>query len=298
MSLLETNACSPLATNAIRDNIWNDFSSTSYKELPSVGTITVHDPYTGAPRPYEMPAGGRGYTRPASLVSLWSTAPFLLNNSVGKFYESPSVESRLKSFDSSIEQMLWPEKRGGSAYEQYGQKDIEYVTASGKKLRGVVDVTTERSYLRVPKGYLPDLLQVADNANEDVKWLVDALRLSNFVDKDGIAIGPIPKGTPVQLIGNIDLDKREDPIENLLHKAKVLKLLAKLKLTLKLLPPNASDDQARAAFKSSYDDLLELNKCPDFVVNRGHYFGTDYFAEEPGLSDADKKALIAFLKTM
>ncbi len=298
VSLLETNACSPLATNAIRDNIWNDFSSTSYKELPSVGTITVHDPYTGAPRPYEMPAGGRGYTRPASLVSLWSTAPFLLNNSVGKFYESPSVESRLKSFDSSIEQMLWPEKRGGSAYEQYGQKDIEYVTASGKKLHGVVDVTTERSYLRVPKGYLPDLLQVADNANEDVKWLVDALRLSNFVDKDGIAIGPIPKGTPVQLIGNIDLDKHEDPIENLLHKAKVLKLLAKLKLTLKVLPPNASDDQARAAFAHSYGDLLELNKCPDFVVNRGHYFGTDYFAEEPGLSDADKKALIAFLKTM
>lgn len=303
VTLLETNACSPLATNAIRDNIWNDFSSTSYKELPSVGKIIVHDPYTGARRDdYPMPAGGRGYTRPASLVSLWSTAPFLLNNSVGKFYESPSVESRLKSFDSSIEQMLWPEKRAGGAYgqygEKYGQKDIEYVTASGKKLHGVVDVTTERSYLRVPKGFLPDLLQPGFDAGEDVKWLVDALRLSNFVDKDGIAIGPIPKGTPVQLIGNIDLDKREDPIENLLHKAKVLKLLAKLKLTLKLLPPNASDEQARAAFRSSYDDLLDLNKCPDFVVNRGHYFGTDYFAEEPGLSDADKKALIAFLKTM
>jgi hypothetical protein len=301
VTLLETNACSPLATNAIRDNIWNDFSSTSYKELPSVGQITVHDPYTGEPRPYDMPAGGRGYTRPASLVSLWSTAPFLLNNSVGKFYESPSVESRLQSFDNSIEQMLWPEKRVG-AYgqysEKYGQKDIEYVTASGKKLHGVVDVTTERSYLRVPKGYVPDLLQAGFNAGEDVKWLVDALRLSNFVDKDGIAIGPIPQGTPVQLIGNIDLDKREDPIENLLHKAKVLKLLAKLKLTLKLLPPNASDEQARAAFARSYGDLLELNKCPDFVVNRGHYFGTDYFAEEPGLSDADKKALIAFLKTM
>ncbi len=301
VTLLETNACSPLATNAIRDNIWNDFSSTSYKELPSVGKITIHDPYTGAPRSYDMPAGGRGYTRPASLVSLWSTAPFLLNNSVGTFYESPSVESRLKSFDSSIEQMLWPEKRAGSYgpySEKYGQKDIEYVTASGKKLHGVVDVTTERSYLRVPKGYVPDLLQAGFDAGEDVKWLVDALRLSNFVDKDGIAIGPIPAGTPVQLIGNIDLDKREDPLENLLHKARVLKLLAKLKLTLKLLPPDPSDEQARAAFARSYDDLLELNKCPDFVVNRGHYFGTDYFAEEPGLSDADKKALMAFLKTM
>ena len=30
---------------------------------------------------------------------------------------------------------------------------------------------------------------------------------------------------------------------------------------------------------------------PDFEVNRGHYFGTD-------LSDPDKTALIAFLKTL
>ena len=27
--------------------------------------------------------------------------------------------------------------------------------------------------------------------------------------------------------------------------------------------------------------LLELSKCPDFVVNRGHYFGTSVFKEEP-----------------
>jgi hypothetical protein len=43
--------------------------------------------------------------------------------------------------------------------------------------------------------------------------------------------------------------------------------------------------------------MLELSKCPDFVVNRGHYFGTDLFKEEPGLSDDDKRALIEFLKT-
>jgi hypothetical protein len=27
VTLLQTNACSPLATNAIRDNIWDNFSS-------------------------------------------------------------------------------------------------------------------------------------------------------------------------------------------------------------------------------------------------------------------------------
>jgi hypothetical protein len=55
---------------------------------------------------------------------------------------------------------------------------------------------------------------------------------------------------------------------------------------------------------------LKLSKCPDFVVNRGHYFGTAKFNEteglsddeksfgsEPVLSDDDKRALIEFLKT-
>ena len=47
-------------------------------------------------------------------------------------------------------------------------------------------------------------------------------------------------------------------------------------------------------------DLLNVSKCADFVVNKGHYFGTGYLPAsegEPGLSDDDKKALIAFLKT-
>jgi hypothetical protein len=88
---------------------------------------------------YKMPAGGCGYTRPASLISLWSTAPYLLNNTVGDFYWSGSVEDRMKSFNGSIQKMLWPEKRDG---------DRRYVTASGKEVPGVIDVTTERSYLR------------------------------------------------------------------------------------------------------------------------------------------------------
>jgi hypothetical protein len=44
-------------------------------------------------------------------------------------------------------------------------------------------------------------------------------------------------------------------------------------------------------------DLVRLSKCRDYVTNKGHYFGTSYFAEEPGLTDGDKRALIAFLKT-
>jgi hypothetical protein len=52
------------------------------------------------------------------------------------------------------------------------------------------------------------------------------------------------------------------------------------------------------ADRNILERMLSLSKCPDLVINKGHYFGTDLFAEEPGLSDADKRALIAFLKRM
>ena len=89
---MQTNICSPLATNAIAGNIWDNFSSQSYKDLPSVGPVKLRNPLTGAEYDYTLPGGGRGFTRPASLVSLWSTAPFLQNNSVGPFNPSPAVD--------------------------------------------------------------------------------------------------------------------------------------------------------------------------------------------------------------
>ena len=39
-----------------------------------------------------------------------------------------------------------------------------------------------------------------------------------------------------------------------------------------------------------------MSSAPD--TESGHYFGTDKFAEEPGLSDAQKRDLIEFLKTL
>jgi hypothetical protein len=277
VTLLQTNACSPLATNAIEDNIWDNFSSRSYKDLPSVGAITVHHPYTGEPRSFKMPAGGRGYTRPASLVSLWSTAPFLLNNSVGRFEPSPAVDARLRSFQDSIEQMLWPEKR---------QKD----ELLGDKVPGVIDRTTASSYLRVPAGFLPAFLQPL------LGW--GNRYFPAAFGEGGIEIGPIPKGTPVNLLANLELVLDGGDLgARVAHDARVLELLIKVKHDLKSLPAGATDDDARKAFANLVEPLLGLNKCPDFVVNRGHYFGTDLFPEEPGLSDEDKGALIEFVKT-
>ena len=277
VTLLQTNACSPLATNALKGNIWDNFSSETYKNLPSAGTITVHNPFTGEPRLYPLPAGGRGYTRPPSLVSVWSTAPFFLNNSLGKFNPSPSVAARMQSFDDSIQQLLWPEKR---------QKD----PVLGDKVPGVIDRTTARSYLRVPRGYLTDFLQELSGPLQRY--------LPYLFDDKGLEIGPIPAGTPVNLIANLRATlENPDLAEQLKHDERLLILLIKLKHDLKALPPDVSDEEARKVFANLADPLLELSTCPDFVVNRGHYFGTSYASGEPGLSDADKLALIEFLKT-
>ena len=60
VNLLGINACSPLATNAIRDNIWDNFSSESYKQLPSVGTMKIRNRSPAPRKSYKLPAGGRG----------------------------------------------------------------------------------------------------------------------------------------------------------------------------------------------------------------------------------------------
>jgi hypothetical protein len=285
VTLLQTNACSPLATNALGGNIWDNFSSQSYKELPSVGTITWYDPYTAAERQYTMPAGGRGYTRPPSLVSLWSTAPFLLNNTVGRFDPDPSVEGRMRSFEDSIEKMLWPEKRDKDpVLKAAGVPDAKnpgLIDRIGDRLPR--DHQNQKVYIRVLNGYLPKFVQAQLPALRALApWLFD---------DEGIRLGPIPPGTPIGLLANMNmLSDSNDPKEQAAYELRVADVLLKVVTALKAAGPNASVDDARTAFKGLVEPLLSINKCPDFVVNRGHYFGS-------GLSDADKRALIEFLKT-
>jgi hypothetical protein len=319
---LQTNACSPLATNAIANNIWDNFSSRSYKELPAVGSITVHDPISGEPRQYVMPGGGRGYTRPASLISLWSTAPFLLNNTVGDLIPGEyavgangysvnpdaSVAARMKAFDDAIRKLLWPERRNGDSIIKDG---FALEAGEGERLPGVVDRTLELSYLRVPIGYLPDGVQKLQGFGARIApWLFG---------EGGVEIGPIPVGTPINLIANLDLlgEENATPAAKLQHLGRVVDLLKEVKGALKSLPPKQQyvqeygakpsaeraayeeklNSAAREAFLPLVPKLLAFNKCPDFVVNRGHYFGTRYLAGETPLSDEDKEALIEFLKT-
>ena len=141
-------------------------------------------------------------------------------------------------------------------------------------------------------GFLPDFLQSSSG------FL--SRHLPALFGDEGIEIGPLPKGTPVNLLANLNLLTETSGFgERAKRDADILKLLLDIRKALKQLPPGASDEEATRVLKPLVGPLLQFSKCPDFVVNRGHYFGTDKFqGGEPGLSDEDKRALIGFLKTL
>jgi hypothetical protein len=95
---LGTNLARALGTNAVHGDIWAEFSSVQYKALTRLGRVTldvpVFPPEANLPWAvkapirveFDPPAGGRGYYRTPSLISMWATAPYLHNNSVGDYY--------------------------------------------------------------------------------------------------------------------------------------------------------------------------------------------------------------------
>jgi hypothetical protein len=114
VSEIGTNTERALATNAERGQIWEEFSSESYKTSPPVRVTGLVDPLHPLLRlPPVEATGGRGYYRTPSLVNIWATAPFLHNNSVGLYNGDPSVAGRLAAYESAMNMLLWPQRRPG-----------------------------------------------------------------------------------------------------------------------------------------------------------------------------------------
>jgi hypothetical protein len=246
---IKTNAARTAGTNAKRGHIWDAFSSETYKNLPSVGEIEVTNLYTGKNESWTVPGGGPGYYRTASLISCWSSAPFLHNNMLGEFTGDPSVAGRMKAFNDAAEKLLWPEKRSNIIWR-----------------------TSQECNLQIQAAVMPAFLR-------------DGLKVAGQIDPDGyFRIGPIPEGTPVNLLANVDPEA--DPV-NLVRLCLDLKV-AFAKIKLEHLDAAATRELLRAKVAPA---LLKVSKCPDFVEDRGHYFGSE-------LPDADKLALIEFLKTL
>ena len=245
---IETNAARTCGINATHGHVWQNFSSDTYKAQPAAGEIDVWNPYTDKEDKWPVPAGGRGYYRTASLVSLWTSAPFLHNNMLGKFTGNPSVAGRMEAFNDAVTRLLWPEKRDD-------KKSIWR--------------TTRECALQIQAAVIPEPLRTL---------------LKPHTDADGFfRLGPIPEGTPINLLGNIDPETNHAQLVALCLKIK--KVLVEIKV--RNLDSAAARDLMRTELAP---ELLKASKCPDLVEDRGHYFGAN-------LSEPDKLALIEFLKT-
>jgi hypothetical protein len=145
----------------------------------------------------------------------------------------------------------------------------------------------------VPSGFAPSLVR---SLAGPLHWLAPWA-----IDRSGdITLGPLPKGFPVNALANTKLLPDNDEPDALGHYWKLLKAGPTLLSAFKQMggacsPEKLADPETEANAEAAVrdtgliDTLVGVSKCPDYVVNRGHYFGAD-------LSADDKEALIAYLK--
>jgi mono/diheme cytochrome c family protein len=337
INLVRTNSARAMATNAMTDHMWSDFSSESYQSMPSVGAVTYFNPFLGesggddtyTPRhksPKDLPGGGGpGFYRVPTLLSIWTSAPLLHNNSLGLFNNDPSVDGRLLAFDDAIRKLLWLEKRlESSSYNEATPERLKkdhgliwrtpvetHLTLGAKVVPGIllsrvtylmylgewIPFVNDRRLLLLPAGLLVvsyfALLRLRRGwIRFWLGYITLVLALLTFAliaflngRVGDFHIGPIPKGTPVNLLASINPDaERAD-------------LLHALSVTTQTLSEAESMHLSDAEKISLLNEkvapaLMKVSRCPDFVMDQGHYY--EWFKT---MTDADKEALIELLKT-
>ena len=179
-------------------------------------------------------------------------------------------------------QMLWPELREQDALLR-------------GKIPGKIDRTSAPSYLRVPAAYLPAAVRPLLGVGAT---MMPSLLISDGPQK-GVVLGPFPAGMPVELLANLQLALDSgSTLDSLKLDRDVLSAVLKLNSALKAAR-GKTDEEARAILFSPdvVEPLMKVSKCPDYIVNRGHYFGAEGIPGEAALSNAEKTALISYLKT-
>jgi hypothetical protein len=113
------NRCRALHSNNLRGHIWAELSSETYHESEPQGTLprTLNPllPAIGGMEAFGTRYtvdGGRGYMRNVSLLSVWSSAPLLHNNSLGPYLVRDdglpdySVKARVEVFEAAMQLLL------------------------------------------------------------------------------------------------------------------------------------------------------------------------------------------------
>ena len=327
VTVIKTEASRSLGSNSVAGHIWEDFSSDTYKQLPSVGVITYWNPFTQRDEQWTAPAGGRGYYRPASLIGLWATAPYLHNNSVGLFNNDPSVAGRMEAFADGIRRLLTPgqtdEEAAANRWRMGPPRDLDHPVNQATPERylrdhGLIWRTPVETRLHVParsvQGLLAGVTLGPLHSLVEHPWILPVVllviallvllksdsrpwrRITGYVIIAlavgiGVAakfiggrlgdlnVGPIPAGTPVSLLVNVNPEAALMP-KNV---AAVIRRLAELKTS-------ATAEERQQALNDVANQLFAITNSPDLVMDRGHYFARD-------LTDQERDDLIELLKT-
>lgn len=278
-----------LHSNHMRGHVWDQFADENYHARPVVeGILEPHD-------------GGRGYYRNISLLNLWAHAPFLHNNSVGpelcgwggdksnpyEFYRAsyvdasqaglpplpkdkqpacwtydPSVDGRFKLYVASMQDLLHPAQRVPKVIklDEDIVLDIGPRIFDGKEEKKLIGFT-----VRVPAG---------GNAGD----------VGDFQHKAFIVDLLTAKLSPAELEARLAKRLPADEAKKLATE------MQRIGTAIAADPGSLVEvvKEARARTPSLWQ---VYSSCTDEIENEGHRFGED-------LSEADKKALIAFLATL
>ncbi|WP_153162409.1 cytochrome c [Zoogloea sp. 1C4] len=270
-----TFRCRALHSNHMAGHLYMEYGNETLRARPVVADIPEAD---------AMKNGGRGYYRNVSLVNVWATAPFMHNNAIG-----PEVCGKPANKENDFHRARYagennallasqpdcvrydPSVEGRFELYKRSMAELLHPTSRGRK------ITLTNADLLIDMGIRP---------------------LEGKVEKPlhGFGQVKIPMGTSAgylnglqhkQLVGDLFLAKRDPArLEAAGKKALVPTLQAIADEVLK--NPSRFVDVLR-----QHHDFIAANyqSCDQLVENEGHRFGED-------LSEADKKAVTAFLATL
>jgi len=270
-----TFRCRALHSNHMAGHLYMEYGAESMRGRGVVADI---------PEPEALKNGGRGYLRNISLVNVWSTAPFMHNNAIG-----PEICGKPDNKDNDFHRA------------RYADADNHLLASQPECLR--YDPSVEGRF-DLYKRSMHELLHPGERGRKITLTNADLLidlgirPLEGKTEKPlgGFGQVKIPMGVSAgflngllhkQLIGDLFLAKR-DPAR--------LEAAGKKDLvpTLQGIADDVLKNPARFVeiLREKRDFLAaHYQTCDQLVENEGHRFGED-------LSEADKKAVTAFLATL
>jgi hypothetical protein len=270
-----TFRCRALHSNHMSGHLYDEYASNTLRSRPQVAAI---------PEREEFKSGGRGYYRNISLLNVWATAPFMHNNAIG-----PEICGNPRNKENDFFRARYVDEKGVLLDKQPACLPYDPSVDGRFKL------------------YAQSMHELLNPAQRGTKMTVTNY---DIVIDTGLRPWDGKQEKPVLGFGEVRIPKGSHAsfVGGLLHKSFIVDLYlakrdpARLEAAGKkdIVPElqGIADDILKnpSRFVSVISEKRDFLRsryvtCMQEVENDGHRFGED-------LSDADKKALTAFLATL